>query len=63
MKTLIILTCALLFLAGCAETRVEEPAPEPIVLSYSYGTRGAQTMPFGDEGPIVLTCEEYYRMD
>jgi hypothetical protein len=61
MKPLIALTITLLILAGCAEP-VAEPAPESIILSYGYGTRGVTTTPFGDDGPVVVACETYYEI-
>ena len=59
----VVFASIIALLASCAPADLAQSDPEPIIFSYSYGTRGAQTMPFGDDGPIVLTCEEYYRMD
>ena len=60
MKPLITLALALFILSGCAQAEIESPAPEPIVFSYGYGTHGVVTMPFGDDGPVVVECMEYY---
>ena len=49
-----------LLLASCAPDVAVEPEPESIVFSYGYGTRGVATMPFGDDGPVVIECQESY---
>lgn len=54
---------ALLILAGCAQAPVAEPAPEPIVLSYSYGSQMVASYPFGEDGPAVIGCEERYELN